>query len=415
MARRSSRPDGAREPIDDSILRRFVFNQADVLRAMASGPAARHAADDDVVMVDSGGPVPTTTWRCSVAPDDRRRPGSPSSRRRDRRRATRRSCASRRCVSRVACSAAPDVRRARAAGHRRRARRRRRCSDVTTVDDLRRRSSVATIDGYPTTEALGLGRGHPLVTDDAARRTRSSPDSQARLDARCAGCRGRGRAVVDAHGVATRASPPSAARPTTADGRRRASGRRRGPREPARRRERRVAFTSDDAAGLRPHGSCRCSLHPLGAPAGAWQAGGLDEREQPMQLGMIGLGRMGAEPRAPAHARRPRVRRLRRERRTRSTALAGEGADRRVLPRGVRGEARASRGRCGSWCPPAFVDDTIEKLVEHLEPGDIIIDGGNSLLPRRHPARGRARAEGHPLRRRAARAAACSASSAASA
>jgi hypothetical protein len=49
---------GAQEPIDDSVLRRFVFNQADVVRAMASGPAARHAADDDVVMVDSGGPVP---------------------------------------------------------------------------------------------------------------------------------------------------------------------------------------------------------------------------------------------------------------------------------------------------------------------------------------------------------------------
>jgi len=48
---------GAAEPIDDSVLRRFVFNQADVLRAMASGPAARQAADDDVVMVDSGGPV----------------------------------------------------------------------------------------------------------------------------------------------------------------------------------------------------------------------------------------------------------------------------------------------------------------------------------------------------------------------
>ena len=28
--------------------------------------------------------------------------------------------------------------------------------------------------------------------------------------------------------------------------------------------------------------------------------------------------------------------------------------------------------------PAAFVDATIEKLVEHLEPGDIIIDGGNS-------------------------------------
>ncbi len=49
---------GAHEPIDDSVLRRFVFNQADVVQAMASGPGARHTADDDVVMVDSGGPVP---------------------------------------------------------------------------------------------------------------------------------------------------------------------------------------------------------------------------------------------------------------------------------------------------------------------------------------------------------------------
>src|SRR3954465_13539761 len=45
------------EPIDDSVLRRFVFNQADVVRSMAGGPSARQASDDDVVMVDSGGPV----------------------------------------------------------------------------------------------------------------------------------------------------------------------------------------------------------------------------------------------------------------------------------------------------------------------------------------------------------------------
>jgi len=48
---------GAHEPIDDSVLRRFVFNQADVLRAMAGGPSGRTASDDDIVMVDSGGPV----------------------------------------------------------------------------------------------------------------------------------------------------------------------------------------------------------------------------------------------------------------------------------------------------------------------------------------------------------------------
>ena len=48
---------GAREPIDDSVLRRFVFNQAEVVRALACGPSARHSVDDDVVMVDSSGPV----------------------------------------------------------------------------------------------------------------------------------------------------------------------------------------------------------------------------------------------------------------------------------------------------------------------------------------------------------------------
>lgn len=37
---------GAHEAIDDSLLRRFVFNQADVVRALAFGPTARHAADD---------------------------------------------------------------------------------------------------------------------------------------------------------------------------------------------------------------------------------------------------------------------------------------------------------------------------------------------------------------------------------
>jgi hypothetical protein len=59
---------GAHEPIDDSVLRRFVFNQADVLRAMASGPAARQSSDDDVVMVDSGGPVPYNNMAVLLRP-----------------------------------------------------------------------------------------------------------------------------------------------------------------------------------------------------------------------------------------------------------------------------------------------------------------------------------------------------------
>jgi hypothetical protein len=65
---------GAHEPIDDSVLRRFVFNQADAVRALASGPNARHAADDDVVMVDSGGPVAYSNMAVLLrpvrAPDD---------------------------------------------------------------------------------------------------------------------------------------------------------------------------------------------------------------------------------------------------------------------------------------------------------------------------------------------------------
>ena len=97
-----------------------------------------------------------------------------------------------------------------------------------------------------------------------------------------------------------------------------------------------------------------------------------------MQLGMIGLGRMGANL----------VRRLmrdghecvgvRRERGRRSTELGGGGRDRRVLARGLRREARRSRARCGSWCRPRSSTTTIDELVAHLEPGDIIIDGGNS-------------------------------------
>ena len=59
---------GAHEAIDDSLLRRFVFNQAAVVRAMASGPDARHAADDDVVMVDSGGPVPYNNMAVLLRP-----------------------------------------------------------------------------------------------------------------------------------------------------------------------------------------------------------------------------------------------------------------------------------------------------------------------------------------------------------
>ena len=96
-----------------------------------------------------------------------------------------------------------------------------------------------------------------------------------------------------------------------------------------------------------------------------------------MQLGMIGLGRMGANL----------VRRLMRDghecvaydvERGARRRLGGRGRHRRVLHRGVRRRSSSKPRAVWIMVPAAFVDDTIEKLVEHLEPGDIIIDGGNS-------------------------------------
>ena len=49
--------------------------------------------------------------------------------------------------------------------------------------------------------------------------------------------------------------------------------------------------------------------------------------------------------------------------------------------------------------PAAFVDDTIEQLVPLLEPGDIIIDGGNSYYRDDIDRAERARSPRAPLRR----------------
>jgi 6-phosphogluconate dehydrogenase len=95
-----------------------------------------------------------------------------------------------------------------------------------------------------------------------------------------------------------------------------------------------------------------------------------------MQLGMIGLGRMGANL----------VRRLMRDGHTCVAydvsadpvkELAGEGATGAYTLEEFVGALDKPRA---IWImvPAAFVEDTIQKLVEHLEPGDIIIDGGNS-------------------------------------
>jgi 6-phosphogluconate dehydrogenase len=95
-----------------------------------------------------------------------------------------------------------------------------------------------------------------------------------------------------------------------------------------------------------------------------------------MQLGMIGLGRMGANL----------VRRLMRDGHTCVAydvsaepikELAGEGATGAYTLEEFVGALEKPRA---VWImvPAAFVEDTIQKLVEHLEPDDIIIDGGNS-------------------------------------
>ena len=96
-----------------------------------------------------------------------------------------------------------------------------------------------------------------------------------------------------------------------------------------------------------------------------------------MQLGMIGLGRMGSNMVRRLAARRAGMRRLRRS--------CGRGG----LPWSRKGPCRAAsleefisklKPPRAIWLmvPAAVVDETIEKLVGRLEPGDILIDGGNS-------------------------------------
>jgi 6-phosphogluconate dehydrogenase len=95
-----------------------------------------------------------------------------------------------------------------------------------------------------------------------------------------------------------------------------------------------------------------------------------------MQLGMIGLGRMGANL----------VRRLMRDgHECVAYDVTKEPVD-QLVSEGATGAytieefVRQLAQPRVAWImvPAAFVDDTIDKLVAHLEPGDIIIDGGNS-------------------------------------
>jgi 6-phosphogluconate dehydrogenase len=98
--------------------------------------------------------------------------------------------------------------------------------------------------------------------------------------------------------------------------------------------------------------------------------------DTPMQLGMVGLGRMGANlvRRLMGDGHRcvvydmnaEAVNTLAAEGATGATSL-GDFVEKLEKPRAV-------------WLmlPAAVVDSTLDQLVGHLEPGDTVIDGGNS-------------------------------------
>ncbi len=95
-----------------------------------------------------------------------------------------------------------------------------------------------------------------------------------------------------------------------------------------------------------------------------------------MQLGMIGLGRMGANM----------ARRLIRAGHELAVfdrsadavrGLAGEGAVGSASPAELAAKLRKPRA-VWMMVPAAVVDQTIAAFAEHLEEGDILIDGGNS-------------------------------------
>ena len=95
-----------------------------------------------------------------------------------------------------------------------------------------------------------------------------------------------------------------------------------------------------------------------------------------MQLGMIGLGRMGANM----------VRRLQRSKHACVVYDRSKGAVEVLAGEGAAGAAslkefvsKITKPR-HLWLmlPAAFVDSTIEELVPLLEAGDTLIDGGNS-------------------------------------
>src|SRR5947209_18386160 len=97
-----------------------------------------------------------------------------------------------------------------------------------------------------------------------------------------------------------------------------------------------------------------------------------------MQMGMVGLGRMGANM----------VRRLMRDghecvvydvRAESVSALQSEGAEGTGLLQELVERLTAPRA-VWAMVPAAFTEETIDQLAQLVEPGDVLIDGGNSYF-----------------------------------
>ena len=96
-----------------------------------------------------------------------------------------------------------------------------------------------------------------------------------------------------------------------------------------------------------------------------------------LQLGMVGLGRMGANLVRRAHARRPRLRRLRRQP-GRGPLARGRGHDGRGLARRARPPLDPAARGLGDGARAAITGAASTELGTLLEPGDTVIDGGNT-------------------------------------
>ena len=116
-----------------------------------------------------------------------------------------------------------------------------------------------------------------------------------------------------------------------------------------------------------------------------------------MQLGMIGLGRMGGNIVRRLMRARSSLRRLRPQRRRRCSALR-QGRRGRRRSRRPRRQARQAPRAVWVMLPAGEItEETVDELAALLATGDIIIDGGNSFYKddiRRAAALAR---QGHPL------------------